>query len=286
MFSLKLDFIMKLTNTKANALGAACHLDSSHISRLKNGTRNLPKNPSFVDDMSKYFATHINNAYQQDAICKELNIPKLPNNQDESAKLIKNWLLDKEGSNSRGLVYDDGIEAVEDIEEARRKDNIIISKPQKYYYGPFGKREAVSKWIPVYATGMIEPYYYPRLRDGLLQRTLFIAPGCAAVVSASACMNTEGMLNEFITDPKAIDALLREYDVLFGQSKKLMDIYDQNKIAQFWDIFEECTKAENDTIMMGKMPTLVTMPEWVAQNMQKRAPGSKIYKYWKLLSDK
>ncbi len=36
--------------------------------------------------------------------------------------------------------------------------------------------EAVSKWIPVYMTNMIEPYYCPKPRDGVFQRTLFLAP--------------------------------------------------------------------------------------------------------------
>lgn len=45
--------------------------------------------------------------------------------------------------------------------------------------------EAVTKWIPIYMTGAVEPYYYPRLRDGLFQRTLFIAPDTGAVVSSS-----------------------------------------------------------------------------------------------------
>lgn len=75
--------------------------------------------------------------------------------------------------------------------------------------------EAVTKWIPIYMTGMIEPYCYPRLRDGLFQRTLFIAPNTAAVISSSVQQDTGGMLNLFITDRAAVDALSCEYQRFF-----------------------------------------------------------------------
>ena len=60
--------------------------------------------------------------------------------------------------------------------------------------------EAVTKWIPIYRTGMISPYLYPRLRDGLFQRTMFIAPNTAAIISSSVQHDTNGMLNLFITE--------------------------------------------------------------------------------------
>ena len=45
--------------------------------------------------------------------------------------------------------------------------------------------EAVRNWIPLYMTGAVEPYYYPRLRDGVYHRSLFIASGHSALISDS-----------------------------------------------------------------------------------------------------
>ena len=42
--------------------------------------------------------------------------------------------------------------------------------------------EAVAKWSPLYATGLIESYYCPRLRDNIFKRTLLIGSGKAAIV--------------------------------------------------------------------------------------------------------
>lgn len=355
MFAQKLDYIMNLTGTRANILGAACHVDSSHISRLRNGARKLPRNPGFLDDMSAYFASHISMGYQQDAMCKELNISKWPQDEQSAESLIKNWFLGNE-DNIRygipGLLDSFGTGAARSVLD--NDEELVLSKTKRYYYGPSGKREAVlqffdhilksnkapmtlllfsdedmawlyndpffaarwakaftkvlragnkvkiihnlgrdinelleavAKWIPVYSTGMIEPYYYPKLRDGLLQRTLFIAPSCAAVVSDSVGMNTEGMLNEFITDPKAVNALVKEYEEIFDRSKKLMEIYGPQRSGEFWNVHQELASVDADIMLMGKVPTLITMPQWVARSMQDRAPQSSIYAYWTMFRD-
>lgn len=52
--------------------------------------------------------------------------------------------------------------------------------------------EAVTKWIPIYMTGAVEPYCYPRLRDGLFRRTLFIAPRTAAFCHAGGARTGNG----------------------------------------------------------------------------------------------
>ncbi len=41
---------------------------------------------------------------------------------------------------------------------------------------------AIGQWMPLYMTGSIEPYYYPKKRDGIFKKTLFIAPGVCAMV--------------------------------------------------------------------------------------------------------
>lgn len=69
--------------------------------------------------------------------------------------------------------------------------------------------EAVTKWVSIYMTGAVEPYCYPRLRDGLFQRTMFIAPNTAAIISTSVQQDTDGMLNLFLTD-KATGGAERE----------------------------------------------------------------------------
>ena len=49
--------------------------------------------------------------------------------------------------------------------------------------------ENVIRWIPSYLTGNVEPYFYPRIRDGVFNHTLMIIPGKMTLYSASIANN-------------------------------------------------------------------------------------------------
>ena len=76
--------------------------------------------------------------------------------------------------------------------------------------------QAVIKWIPVYASGLIEAYYYPKSKDGVFQHTFFIAPETkSAIVSSSIKQKVDNMVHYYIKDEKAIEALIEEYNNYF-----------------------------------------------------------------------
>ena len=96
--------------------------------------------------------------------------------------------------------------------------------------------EAVKKWMPLYASGSIVPYYYPRLRDGVYHRSLFISPGCAAMVSSSIGDHTEDMANMLTFDLKAVNAFIAEFNNLAALCRPLMSIYrsyDFDRFAEY-----------------------------------------------------
>ena len=138
--------------------------------------------------------------------------------------------------------------------------------------------EAVTKWVPLYMTGMIEPYYYPKLRDGVFQCTRFIAPSTAAVISSAVAQKTAGGLNELITDPEALAALVREYENYLALCRPLMRILNANSNEEYWTMRRSLELAEGDSVRLSGLPTLATMPKEVADSMQARAPGSFIRK--------
>lgn len=84
--------------------------------------------------------------------------------------------------------------------------------------------EAVQKWLPLYMTGAIEPYYYPLLRDGVYLRTTFIAQGRTALVSNSVQGQKGDPLSFLITDRHAIRALEEEFDAFLALCKPLMEV--------------------------------------------------------------
>ena len=54
---------------------------------------------------------------------------------------------------------------------------------------------AISQWMPLYMAGNIEPYFYPKKRDGIFKQTMFIAPETAAVISSSVGESIRGAAN-------------------------------------------------------------------------------------------
>lgn len=130
--------------------------------------------------------------------------------------------------------------------------------------------EAVTKWIPIYMTGMIEPYCYPRLRDGVFRRTLFIAPDTAAVVSSSVQQDTDGMLNLFLTDRAALDAIKAEYERYFALCRPLMRVFTERDAEAFRTAAESLASAEGDAFLCCAMPPLFTMPEELLQELSEQ----------------
>lgn len=141
--------------------------------------------------------------------------------------------------------------------------------------------EAVTKWIPIYMTGMIEPYCYPRLRDGLFQRTLFIAPDTAAVVSSSVQQDTDGMLNLFLTDRAALDALTVEYERYFARCRPLMRIYTGRDADAFQRTAESLAEADGDAYLCCTMPPLFAMPEKLVRELSEQTGKESLMSKWK-----
>ena len=343
---------MGLTNTQASALGKACLLNPSYVSRLRNGKRPLPKNPVFIQDMSHYLSSHVKESYQKIALCQVMGIPSWPEDSQQAAALLESWLTCDEGNApdlAPVLASFAGIQTSRPMPSAEPH---ALPQPKNYYYGPTGKQQAVlqffdlilkekepqtlllysnedfswlgedpvfsaqwakgftqvlmrgnrvkmihaigrnmnemlqgvAHWIPIYATGMIEPYYYPKLRDSISQRTLFIAPNTAAIVSSSFNRKTDGMLNELITDKEAVAAISLEYQNYFELCNPLMHIMTMQKQEELWTVYNTLLDTDGESVCLSDMPTLVTMPQWVAEAMQNRAPESRIYAEWQAAS--
>ena len=141
--------------------------------------------------------------------------------------------------------------------------------------------EAVTKWVPIYMTGMIEPYCYPRIRDGVFQRTLFIAPDTAAIVSASVQQDTDGMLNLFITDKAALDALTVEYEHYFALCRPLMQIYTARDADAFQSAAGSLIEAEGDAYLCSTVPPLFAMPEKLVRELSEHDGNEALQPLWK-----
>ena len=94
-FSEKLDFLMNITKTTNSALSLQIKLDASHISRMRRGQRNAPKEEACLKAMAAYFAKRCGEAYQRKALTDALRIKASLSDENEIATLIWQWLTNQ-----------------------------------------------------------------------------------------------------------------------------------------------------------------------------------------------
>ncbi len=129
---------------------------------------------------------------------------------------------------------------------------------------------AICKWIPIYLTVAIEPYFYPNSRDGIYRRSLFIAPNTAAVVSNSIMENTHGMLNFYTTDKQAINALKKEFNDYLYICKPLMNVYTAEKQDEYNEWIIKLAKQPQNTIISPPYLSQISMPETLQKEILNR----------------
>lgn len=129
---------------------------------------------------------------------------------------------------------------------------------------------AISQWMPLYMTGLIEPYFYPKKRDGIFRRTLFISPGVSAVISNSIGSSGETAANFLFRDNAVIETFAREFHQYLGQCKPLMRIYTAKDKEAYFKTLLEFEKESSDALIKTESLSLLTMPEEVAFKIMSR----------------
>ena len=127
--------------------------------------------------------------------------------------------------------------------------------------------EAVAKWSPLYATGLIESYYCPRLRDNIFKRTLFIGSGKAAIVGQTTGETGKNRLNMFVHDPRAVNALEKEFFDFLSLCRPLMKVYNASNFTQIAPVLSRYPGSENRTVQFHATPSWLSMPENVARSL-------------------
>ncbi len=131
--------------------------------------------------------------------------------------------------------------------------------------------QGLSKWMPLYMTGAIQPYYYPRKRDGLFKRTLFIAAGKVAMTASSIGDTLDHSLNILIRDSKAVAALEAEFNGYLNLCKPLMRIIGESQRQERLHLWKGFSEAQADQVMITSRLPIYTMPEDLRMRMAERS---------------
>lgn len=130
---------------------------------------------------------------------------------------------------------------------------------------------AISQWMPFYMSGLVEPYFYPKKRDGIFKRTLFIAPETAAVVSSSVGDMIECAANVLFRDRAAVASFAAEFTQYLRLCRPLMRILTARDKEAYYATLAEFEQEETDTIIKSESLSLLTMPEALLVQILQRA---------------
>jgi hypothetical protein len=129
---------------------------------------------------------------------------------------------------------------------------------------------AISQWMPLYMSGLIEPYFYPKKRDGIFKRTLFIAPETAAVVSNSIGDQVSLAANVLYRDRAAVAPFAEEFQQYLRLCRPLMQIFTAREREACYATLAEFEKEEADTLIKTESLSHLTLPETLLEPMLRR----------------
>lgn len=94
-FSIKLNFLMNITNTSNKELAEGISVDRSLVSLLRNGKRKMPRNHEHIHRMASFFARRCSAEFQLHAIAEMLGKPELRANISTEALTdqLYHWML-------------------------------------------------------------------------------------------------------------------------------------------------------------------------------------------------
>ena len=85
---------------------------------------------------------------------------------------------------------------------------------------------AINSWLPLYVTGMVEPFYIDRLPPAhpVFSNTIFLAPGLACISAGHPSGSDDQAIYRYDTDSALLSAHLKVFRSLLNQSKRLINI--------------------------------------------------------------
>lgn len=118
--------------------------------------------------------------------------------------------------------------------------------------------QAMTGWLPLYRTGMVEPHYFKKSqRTDSFSHTLFINPNGYAVTSTSINSKTDRNIYHFHSNSEEIELLCNNYRDMLDNSLPLIEITNE--------VPKECVdnkyQFEGVTILLSKDVVYVTNVE-------------------------
>ncbi len=125
---------------------------------------------------------------------------------------------------------------------------------------------AINRWVPLYVSGMIEPYRFRLKRDVRFYHTLFLHAG-KACIHGFFPSNSNDRWYEYITDSKRLEILQNEFDSILSATVPIMKVYSSKKNDDLTAFFDMKQKAK--MFLLTELPVF-TMPAELLERIVSR----------------
>ena len=129
---------------------------------------------------------------------------------------------------------------------------------------------ATESWLPLYLTGLVESYYYPKQTDRVYKRTLFASPGIAAVVSSSVG-NKSADADTFLTvNEDLVSGFCQEFNNYLTLCCPLISVFVKNWQQEHFSSLYGFDKHKCASIKKTDALSLCSMPPEVFDSISRR----------------
>ncbi len=143
--------------------------------------------------------------------------------------------------------------------------------------------EGIAWWLPLYLTGAVVPYYYPKICDNQHKRSLFVASGLAALQTTVVGKRGYKDLVQLIDDPHAVSSLEYEYTCYLSKCSPLTELLQNDESFVLAERLIELERQRGDSIIAHLTPALSTMPIWVMENICQRSGSDRLLRLRQIL---
>ena len=123
--------------------------------------------------------------------------------------------------------------------------------------------EALRFWLPLYGTGQIQVYYYPRLRDNLYRHSTVIIPGCAVQASTTIGLGSSNHITLVSRDPELIKAYTAQYQEHLSLCMPALKVHSDPE--EYFPCLREIFSCPGDAIQMVSPLSVNTLPRELLQ---------------------
>jgi len=146
IISDKLDFLMRVTDTKNNLLGKAISVDPSYVSRIRNGSRGVPKHREFINPAADFFAHAIRTEAQKKAAAAALCPGKSwPSDFTAATRLIAAWMREGVSNDSSFIKKAHTGKPFLPVESEIEVSS--LNSDTSFYFGNAGKRACAIRFL-------------------------------------------------------------------------------------------------------------------------------------------